>query len=234
MIKNVILSPHLDDAIIDCWHLVADPSSIIVNVFSGVPPQGTHAWWDRLCGEADSQKMVQLRLKENERAVSISANSNPQQFLDLLDKQYRGAGNDPLANHLANLIENFVPQAANIYAPLALSRLYRHPDHVLVRLAALELRKRNYRVGFYADQPYMSLPSKPRQPKLKHIQTLSEKVMGFSLVAQVVPLNQEQLRLKRTAMKTYTSQYKLLNVTSLGAMDRISKRPYELILTPAG
>jgi LmbE family N-acetylglucosaminyl deacetylase len=234
MIKNIIISPHLDDAVIDCWHLVANPDSILVNVFSGIPAQGTHAWWDRLCGEPDSHKMVQMRLKENAMAVSISGNANPQQFLGFLDNQYRRADNVPLVSDLANLIDKSTPKTATIFAPLALSRIYRHPDHVLGRLTALELYKRNYRVRFYPDQPYMSLPSKPREPKIKRTQDLAKKVLGLSLVAQVVPLSEDQLMLKHEAMKAYRSQYTLLNVPTLGAMDRISKRPYELIFTPAG
>ncbi len=232
MIKNVILSPHLDDAVINCWHLITDPDSTLLNVFSGIPPKGTHAWWDRMCREADSHKMVQIRLSENAAAVSISGNTNPQQFLNLLDKQYRGSGNDPMVNDLADQIEAFIPKAATIFAPLALSRIFRHPDHVLVRLAALELHRRNYQVQFYPDQPYMTLPYKPRQLKLKHIQALAERVIGFKLIAQIVPLSQEQLEFKRKAMKTYDSQYTLLNIPTLGAMDRISKRPYELIFKP--
>ncbi len=44
-----ILSPHLDDAVLSCWHLLEQPGELIViNVFAGVPEDGGRlAWWDQ-------------------------------------------------------------------------------------------------------------------------------------------------------------------------------------------
>lgn len=37
----VVLSPHLDDAVINCWSLLtADRDVTVVNVFTASPPQG--------------------------------------------------------------------------------------------------------------------------------------------------------------------------------------------------
>ena len=48
---TVILSPHFDDAVLSCWHLLASAGEVlVVNVFAGEPPAGTLGWWDRARG----------------------------------------------------------------------------------------------------------------------------------------------------------------------------------------
>jgi hypothetical protein len=42
-----ILSPHPDDAVLSCWHLLSDPGEArVINVFAGIPPPGRTGWWD--------------------------------------------------------------------------------------------------------------------------------------------------------------------------------------------
>src|SRR3954465_3348847 len=39
-----LLSPHLDDAVLSCWHVLTGPGEVaVVNVFAGVPPAGAPA-----------------------------------------------------------------------------------------------------------------------------------------------------------------------------------------------
>src|SRR3954468_1605952 len=53
MTATTILSPHLDDAVLSCWHVLTGPGEVaVVNVFAGVPPAGAPVgWWDRLSGD---------------------------------------------------------------------------------------------------------------------------------------------------------------------------------------
>ena len=56
---TIILSPHFDDAILSCWHLLASAGEVlVVNVFAGEPPAGTLGWWDELAGATDSAAAV--------------------------------------------------------------------------------------------------------------------------------------------------------------------------------
>ena len=51
---TIILSPHFDDAVLSCWHLLASAGEVlVVNVFAGEPPAGTLGWWDELAGASD-------------------------------------------------------------------------------------------------------------------------------------------------------------------------------------
>ena len=60
----VILSPHFDDAVLSCWHLLAGAGEVlVVNVFAGEPAAGVLGWWDRpdQASEADqaSEEIVE-------------------------------------------------------------------------------------------------------------------------------------------------------------------------------
>ena len=45
---ELLLSPHMDDAVLDCWGLLAgERDLVVVNVFAGAPARGTLAQWGR-------------------------------------------------------------------------------------------------------------------------------------------------------------------------------------------
>lgn len=226
---NVILSPHLDDAVFDCWHLLTKADTVVLNVFSGIPPEGTKALWDRICGEADSHKMVQMRLAENQTAMGFSGNPNQQLFLGLLDAQYRHGSGELSVSDLADNIEKDTPKNSLFFAPLAISRIFRHPDHVRIRKVGLELLRRGHKVGFFPDYPYMTTPQKPKSEKLNQIRIRAEKELGISLTFEILELTSEQLETKRNAMKAYKTQYRVINIETLGALTRLGKQKYELV-----
>ncbi len=46
---TVILSPHFDDAVLSCWHVLASAGEVlVVNVFAGEPPAGALGGLDDL------------------------------------------------------------------------------------------------------------------------------------------------------------------------------------------
>ena len=53
---KVVLSPHLDDAVLSCWHILGREDDVrVVNVFTGSPENGDGDYtWDRLTGSQDS------------------------------------------------------------------------------------------------------------------------------------------------------------------------------------
>lgn len=233
MSKRIILSPHLDDAVLDFWHVLVSPDAVVLTIFSGIPPEGTTTLWDRICGEADSHKMMQKRKLENDKAITISGHTNSQLFLDLLDNQYRSKGDRPSVDELADAIEKLVPGNATFFAPLALSRVYRHPDHLLTRQVGLELYKRGRQVSFSPDYPYMASPHRPTEASLNRLQTLAEKVLGLKLSVEISNLGVDQLKKRHQALKLYTSQYTPLNIETFGAISRLVRRNYEIVLSPA-
>jgi LmbE family N-acetylglucosaminyl deacetylase len=154
--STVILSPHLDDAVLSCWHVLTEPGEVmVINVFAGVPAGlPAPAWWDEYTGATDSGERVRERIEEDRRALALAGREPTN--LGLLDEQYREH-----AQPLEQLIEQIAPRLppeAGIYAPAALTN---HEDHMLVRAAALELRTAGADVSLYADLPHATVHGWP-------------------------------------------------------------------------
>jgi LmbE family N-acetylglucosaminyl deacetylase len=154
--STVILSPHLDDAVLSCWHLLTQLGEVmVINVFAGVPAGlRAPAWWDEYTGATDSGERVRERIEEDRRALALAGREPTN--LGFLDEQYREH-----AQPLEQLIEQITPwlaPGARIYAPAALTD---HADHMLVRAAALELRSAGANVSLYADLPHATVHGWP-------------------------------------------------------------------------
>src|SRR4051794_24072309 len=113
----VILSPHLDDAVLSCWRVLEGPGEVeVVNVFAGVPPAGSATgWWDRASGSGDSARAVMVRIEEDRAA--LAAVGRHAVNLDFLDAQYRQDGAD--GDALAAAMRDAVPRSALVYVPAA-------------------------------------------------------------------------------------------------------------------
>ena len=158
-----ILSPHLDDAVLSCWHVLTQPGEVVViNVFAGAPKRRDGvAWWDRYTGATDSSARVRERVVEDRVALSLAGRAAVN--LDLLDEQYRDR-QQPLPEVMEKL-ERLVSPGGRIYAPAAFAN---HPDHALVRTAALRLRGEGFAVSLYADLPHATLHGWPAWVIGKH------------------------------------------------------------------
>jgi LmbE family N-acetylglucosaminyl deacetylase len=145
----VILSPHLDDAVLSCWQVLAEPGEVVViNVFAGVPTQlDAPGWWDDYTGAADSGQRVRERIEEDRRALDLAGRTAVN--LSFLDEQYRDRGL-PVAL-ITKEVEPLLAPRARISAPAALAN---HTDHALVRGVALQLRDAGFAVSLYADLPH--------------------------------------------------------------------------------
>jgi hypothetical protein len=154
---TVILSPHFDDAVLSCWHLLASASEVlVVNVFAGEPPAGTLGWWDELAGASDSAAAVRTRTEEDRQALAHVGRTAVN--LPFLDSQYRQGDQAP-ADIVQALREVLLP-SARIYAPASLGD--HHCDHTAVRAAALALRAQGADVTLYADLPHATVEGWPR------------------------------------------------------------------------
>jgi LmbE family N-acetylglucosaminyl deacetylase len=152
----VILSPHLDDAVLSCWHVLTQPGEVgVITVFAGVPVALTApAWWDQYTGAADSGERVRERIEEDRSALALAGRTAVN--LGFLDEQYRD--DEQALVPLTEQIEALLPPGARIYGPAAFAN---HADHVLVRAAALELRDAGFPVTLYADLPHATLHGWP-------------------------------------------------------------------------
>lgn len=151
----LIVSPHLDDAVLSCGQLMAGRSGCVVaTVFAGTPdPGAVLTSYDRDCGFASATDALSHRRLEDADAVGILGASTV--HLGYLDHQYRELGLGPyvdpaiVAAALARVCDERGVQMA--VGPLGLA----HPDH---RLAAEAFRqflglRRQVEAWVYEDVP---------------------------------------------------------------------------------
>ncbi|HEY7932225.1 MAG TPA: PIG-L family deacetylase [Solirubrobacteraceae bacterium] len=154
---TVILSPHFDDAVLSCWHVLACASEVlVVNVFAGEPPAGTLGWWDRLAGATDSAATVRTRIEEDRQALALAGCKVVN--LPFLDSQYRQSDQAP--GEIVEALREVPVTGAQIYAPASLGD--HHPDHAAVRAAALTLHAEGANLALYADLPHATVFGWPR------------------------------------------------------------------------
>jgi LmbE family N-acetylglucosaminyl deacetylase len=149
---TVILSPHFDDAVLSCWHLLESPSKVlVVNVFGGEPAAGVLGWWDQLAGAIDSAAAVRVRVEEDRQALALVGCTAVN--LSFLDGQYRKSDQAP--GEIVQALRGVPIEGTRIYAPAGLGD--HHRDHAAVRAAALALRAEGANVALYADLPHATM-----------------------------------------------------------------------------
>lgn len=129
--EQLVVSPHLDDAVFGCgqW-LAAHPGATVVTVFAGVPrAAGRCTEWDARCGFASAAEAVEARRAEDRRALALLG-ARPH-WLGFADRQY---GETPaveqVAQALCALLRELRPR--RLLFPLGLF----HSDHLLVHAAS--------------------------------------------------------------------------------------------------
>jgi LmbE family N-acetylglucosaminyl deacetylase len=145
--RTVVVSTHLDDAVLSCWSVIDGPGDVtVVTVFTGGPEPGPLTEWDRLGGAPDSATRMVERRAEDTAALAVAGREPV--HLGLLESQY--VAGDPDVPWSA--LEPHLGDADVVYAPaaMAVGRLPHH-DHCIVRTAVLAVRPD---VRLYADQPY--------------------------------------------------------------------------------
>jgi LmbE family N-acetylglucosaminyl deacetylase len=153
----VILSPHFDDAVLSCWHVLASAGEVlVVNVFAGEPATGTLGWWDRLAGATDSAAAVRTRIEEDRQALAIAGRTAVN--LSFLDSQYRQSDQAP--GEIVEALREVVVAGGLLYAPAGLGD--HHRDHTAVRAAALALNAEGADLALYADLPHATVFGWPR------------------------------------------------------------------------
>lgn len=224
--SHAILSPHFDDAVLSCWALLEGPDDVtVVNVFTASPPIGTSPpWWDRATEASDPVERMRERREEDAAALALVGRSSV--HIGLLDDQYRHG--EVSAHQIAERIGERLDRGATLYAPGAFDG---HPDHCLVRDAALELARLGCPVVVYADLPHATVRGWPawlspdEAPAGSEVATEWSRVLAGAgldtenLVRRVHPLGSQARARKLRAIAAYRTQR--------AALDRFAFLPLE-------
>jgi LmbE family N-acetylglucosaminyl deacetylase len=145
----LVLSPHLDDAVLSCWAVLGHTGApvVVVNVFAGIPPPGFVVLADALAGATDSCQRMHERRTED--AVCLGSIGRHAINLPYLSHIYRGL--PPRLRDAARAIVQHTSTASRIVAPAAIGG---HPDHVFTRELGRLMGSLTIPVELYADLPY--------------------------------------------------------------------------------
>jgi LmbE family N-acetylglucosaminyl deacetylase len=157
--RRLIVSAHLDDALLSAWHGIAGHPATVVTVFAGVPKTSVAPAWDRACGYDDSTELMTRRRIEDAEAVESLGGRTV--HLDFLDHQYRDepAPRQAILDALVALLtegdrgdDTDCPDYDEVWLPAGIGG---HPDHQIAGEAALAASPGLRRV-MYVDLPYAS------------------------------------------------------------------------------
>jgi LmbE family N-acetylglucosaminyl deacetylase len=197
--RLLVVSPHFDDAVFSCGHLLAAaPGAVVVTVFGGAPdpypPSPTS--WDADCGFAAGADVLAIRRREDADALGV-VGAVPK-VLDFVDGQYRGSERYSLADvteRLGAVVDECRP--TTVAFPLGV----RHRDHQLCGGAALKLRERADQRSWvgYAEFPYVW---RDADRAASRIARLRRRGLGATPVLGVRQATERKAR----AMRCYASQ----------------------------
>jgi LmbE family N-acetylglucosaminyl deacetylase len=139
--RIVIVSPHLDDAVLGCSYLMArHPGATVVTVFAGRPEEYPDPMerWDAVCGFVPGDEVHVARRAEDETALRV-LDAEPV-WLDFVEHSYlereRWVRPPAIVDGLAGAVERLDPTA--VFAPFGLA----NPDHDCTHDAAMLVRDR--------------------------------------------------------------------------------------------
>lgn len=164
MKKVLVISAHLDDAILSAGQFIAGRGGDVdvFTVFSGVPKSETLLTpYDKSCGFKSSKQAMLVRRQEDIEACAI-LNANPIHS-DHLDSQYTKQGNFDWLSDIKTLIGS--NKYEMVIAPLGL----RHDDHIVIANNVSMLNMDN--LYFYEDLPH----------RVTHPELVFERLDHFSL-----------------------------------------------------
>jgi LmbE family N-acetylglucosaminyl deacetylase len=227
----LLLSPHLDDSVLNCWSVLTGPNDVrVVNVFAGVPASGQLTQWDRVCGAAESATQMRMRLVEDAKALGLAGRAATN--LPFLDHMYRRCVPPPSLSDLDDAVSRLVPAASGVYAPVGVD----HRDHRLVRRYAALIGRNGVPLQLYADLPYATrfgwpdwVTGRPSDPHLDvdaHWET--NPFIPDRRGARVVALGDQRSAAKLAALRAYRSQLPALDAGPLEALSNPGIHGFEV------
>jgi LmbE family N-acetylglucosaminyl deacetylase len=139
--RVLVLSPHLDDAVLGCGQLLAaHPGATVLTVFAGAPDSypDPMTWWDQLAGFESEHDPLDARRKEDARALG-ELRAQPL-WLEFVEHQYLDRDDWVRPAAIVHELEAAIRRAdpTMVVAPFGLA----NPDHDCTHEAALLVRER--------------------------------------------------------------------------------------------
>jgi LmbE family N-acetylglucosaminyl deacetylase len=229
--RVVIVSPHLDDAVLGCGRfLAANPGATVITVYAGRPERYpdpmTH--WDTLAGFGSGDDVLDARRAED--AAALAELGATPRWLDFVEHQYlprrEWVGPDATADRLEAELRALDPTAVLIPFGLA------NPDHTATHDAARRVRERFPEPAWfcYEDTGYKHIPGMLAWRVAQLFRA------GIWPTPAALPLDPSEVR-KQAALAHYASQLLALEADwQLGAKlaAPAPEQSWRLAAPPAG
>jgi LmbE family N-acetylglucosaminyl deacetylase len=197
--RILVVSPHLDDAVLSCGLLLAaHPDAVVCTIFTAPPDVNMSTDWDRDSGFADAFEAMRVRKWEDARALGTLGVSPI--HLPFRDAQYLASpSHDALVVALKETVSKVKP------AILAIPCGLFHSDHTMVADACLALMHpvENIAVLAYEDVPYRRIPG-VLQDRLRAL--LERGVVAEPTDFTTTEMDARHHDLKLAALDKYQSQ----------------------------
>lgn len=194
MRKILIVSPHLDDAILSVGQFMADrPDAEVITIFAGYPEnsEAVSTAYDNKCGFKNAQDAMSVRRRENDEATAL-LNATAINF-DFTDSQYEvEVKTHDIRNALQNLIN--CNDYEFIMAPLGIG----HPDHLKVCEAVMTIDT-ELPIYLWEDLPLRVLSPELVSERLKKLRISADKLVTHSTTG-------DKIAKKIRALACYKSQ----------------------------
>lgn len=192
--NTVVISPHLDDAMLSLGGYLQSHPAQVVTVFAGVPELGEVSDYDRSRGFSSSAAAMVIRCAEDSEACADLG--CVAEHFDFLDLQYRRSMED-LRSVADRLVAALEPHpTADVFVPLGLG----HEDHRFIADVALGCIWSGQTLHVYEELPYRVLHPEEVVARFAEIDEHYERA---ELPA---PLAAGYRGRKRTTLRHYKSQ----------------------------
>ena len=249
---NLILSPHLDDAVFSLGGLLATyaQESAVITIFAGTPTKPISRQWDRTCGFTDSTEAMEARRQEDIVGLT-SLGIQPDNIVhwEYFDKQYRSDSKENLSllakeirQKFETVLNTYKGKQLHIYIPLT----GLHIDHRIVRDVISDIYASKFETNpnitlyYYQDMPYTFRVYLLRRLALffRSKKMVLNTLNPLMCTPENIAFDESTQKQKIIAMKKYTSQFKskfsdisflIKTVTRFGAIQALvfrSKYPF--------
>jgi LmbE family N-acetylglucosaminyl deacetylase len=202
--RIVVVSPHLDDAVLGAAHLLYTyPGTRVVTVFAGSPSSypAEPTPWDASGGFSAGDDVAALRRLEDTAALELLG-SVPV-WLDFVDHQYLRPDERASAEDVAHVLKEAVTRCSPtaVFLPMGIA----NPDHVTTHDGGLLVRSELCESGAvtawfcYEDSGYKHIPGLLAWRVSKLFRS------GLWPTPSTVPVDPD-MKIKRRAIECYTSQ----------------------------
>ncbi|MGD0056057.1 MAG: PIG-L family deacetylase [Acidimicrobiales bacterium] len=223
----LVVSTHLDDAVLSCGHfLYANPSTTVVTVLAGAPHVNHEGYNSETTGQPYAPDAIAVRRGEDRLAMEYLG-ATPV-WLDLFDADYKSYRPpidyvDVIREEVSRVLDELHPKS--VLVPLGLM----HADHLAVADACLELALDGpFSWYLYMDLPYGFVS---RRALSRRIRSVGNRVSLVELDAYV-----GDPAVKQRTTGLYASQYDATRVSFAKGFDdamRGSERYWRVEPVPA-